>query len=178
MTTGGLAGDTGTDVAVRRVIPAEWATYREVRLTALADAPYAFSSTLNRELGFGEQLWRQRIETSTTFLAWRNGQPVGTAAGLADGGDDAHRVPGSWQLVAMWVSPQVRTLGVADALVEVIAESARGEGAAALVLWVTEVNGRARSFYQRMGFRGTGARQLVRPDQPDHWEAQLVRELG
>jgi GNAT superfamily N-acetyltransferase len=171
-------GSAGNQTMVRRVDTAEWATYRRVRIVALTDAPYAFSSTLDRELGFGPELWRQRIEASAAFLAWRDGQPVGTAAGLADGGGVDHGVPGAWQLVAMWVSPQVRSLGVADQLVEAIAGAAREHGAAALVLWVTEVNGRARSFYRRLGFRGTGVRQLVRPEEPDHWEEQLIRHLG
>jgi hypothetical protein len=45
-------------------------------------------------------------------------------------------------------------------------------------LWVTEVNARARAFYRRLGFVSTGRRQLVRLEEPDHWEEQLVRRLG
>jgi ribosomal protein S18 acetylase RimI-like enzyme len=47
-----------------------------------------------------------------------------------------------------------------------------------LVLWVTEVNDRAKAFYRRMGFTPTGARQPVRPDEPDHIEAQMILDLG
>jgi len=75
----------------------------------------------------------------------------------------------------MWVDPRARGLGVADVLVEAVAGHARAEGAASLVLWVTELNGRAGSFYERMGFVRTGARQPVRPDEPDHWEEQMIR---
>ena len=34
-----------------------------------------------------------------------------------------------------------------------------------------------RAFYGRLGFRPTGARQLVRPDEPDHWEEERSRDL-
>ena len=41
----------------------------------------------------------------------------------------------------------------------------------------TEVNERARAFYGRLGFRPTGARQLVRPDEPGHWEEERALDL-
>jgi ribosomal protein S18 acetylase RimI-like enzyme len=165
---------------VRRVQPEEWPVYRHVRLKALAEAPHAFSSTLQREQGFGEDVWRQRLGSTTaaTFIAWRDGEPAGTATGKVDDPADEYTVPGAWQLVGMWVDPRSRGMGVADKLVETVADHARAEGAASLVLWVTEVNDRARAFYKRMGFVPTGARQPVRPDEPDHWEEQLIRRLG
>lgn len=165
---------------VRRVRPEEWQVYREVRLAALAEAPYAFMSTLEREQGFGEDIWRERLESTTaaTFIAWRDGEPAGTATGKVDDPADEYTVPGAWQLVGMWVDPRSRGLGVADELVETVAGHVRAEGAASLVLWVTEVNDRARAFYRRMGFVPTGKRQPVRPDEPDHWEEQMIRRLG
>lgn len=163
---------------VRRLAPAQWATLRQVRLAALADAPYAFGSTLARELGFDEQRWRDRIESAATLLAWQDDQPVGSATGLADDASQVHSVAGAWQLAGMWVSPQARGSGVADKLVSAVMECARAQGATAVVLWVTDVNVRARAFYQRLGFSSTGARQLIRPGEPDHWEEQLIRPLS
>jgi GNAT superfamily N-acetyltransferase len=163
---------------VARMVPDEWAVYRQVRLAALTDAPDAFSSTVERELTFDDDLWRQRLRRAATFLAWQGGRPVGTATGKLDDPDEEFHVPGAWQLVGMWVDGAVRGSGVADELVEAVAGHARAEGAATLVLWVTEPNSRARSFYQRMGFASTGARQLVRPDEPGCFEVQMARQLG
>jgi GNAT superfamily N-acetyltransferase len=115
---------------VRRLVPADWAALREIRLAALAEAPYAFSSTLERELAFDEHQWRSRI-----------GQ------------------------------------GVAAELVTAVCELARADGAEQVALWVTEVNDRARAFYRRVGFRETGERSLVRPQEPGHWERRMVRDL-
>ncbi len=171
----------GLPAQVRRLSPDGWATLREVRLASLADAPYAFSSTLAREQGFGEEAWRDRIATSAIFVAWRGGSPAGMAAGVpertARAAGFGHAAAGTAHLVSMWVCPQARGLGVAGRLVESVCQWARADGAVRVELWVTEVNARARAFYARAGFAGTGRRQLVRPEEPDHWEEQMALEL-
>ncbi|HUZ24418.1 MAG TPA: GNAT family N-acetyltransferase [Streptosporangiaceae bacterium] len=173
-------------VEVRRLVAADWAALREVRLTALADAPYAFSSTLDRELGFDEATWRGRLESTAHVGAWGPGpQPglIGLAGGFPEAPEELRGhapgpdEPAAWHLVSMWVSPQGRGQGIADRLVAAICELARADGAEQVALWVTEVNPRALAFYRRMGFRETGQRQLVWPDEPGHWEERMVREL-
>ena len=178
MTAHDTADPPGRTV-IRRLVPDDWELSKRVRLAALAEAPYAFMSTLERELGFDDQVWRQRLGSATavTFLAWHEGEPAGTATGKAEDPGDEFAVPGAWQLVGMWVDPLARGLGVADALIEAVAGHASAAGAPVLLLWVTEVNDRARAFYQRMGFSRTGARQPVRPTEPDHWEEQMIRQL-
>lgn len=174
-------GQDGQQRAViRRIGPDDWETSRAVRLAALAEAPYAFMSTLQREQRFDEATWRGRLcsPAAATFLAWVDGEPAGTATGKVDDPDDEFAVPGAWQLVGMWVDPRARGAGVAAQLVEVVTRHVRDAGARALVLWVTEVNARARAFYGRMGFTPTGARQVVRPDEPDHWEMQMILDLS
>jgi ribosomal protein S18 acetylase RimI-like enzyme len=167
---------------IRRLVPADWAALRQARLAALAEAPYAFSSTLERELGFDEELWRGRIASSAIFMAWQDGQPAGMAAGVSEQGARAAGYQdagaGASHMLSMWVSPQARGRGVGDGLVEAVCDWARADGAARVELWVTDVNARARRFYQRAGFVGTGRRQQVRPDEPDHWEQQMERQLG
>ena len=169
--------DTGR-IEIARLVPDQWSAYRQVRLAALAEAPYAFSSTLDRERGLDEQNWRQRIESAATFMAWLDGEPVGTATGRVNKPGQDYDVAGSWQLVAMWVDPQARGTTVAGQLVEAVARHARSEGAPALTLWVTDVNARARAFYLRLGFRPTGVHELVRPTEPDHTEELMIRDLG
>jgi len=71
----------------------------------------------------------------------------------------------------------VRGTGVADRLVAAVRDLAKQSGATSVTLWVTEVNGRARAFYRRLGFLPTGGRQLVRPEEPDHWEEELSLQL-
>lgn len=147
----------------------DWAELRDARLAALAEAPYAFSSTVAREQAFSEQTWRDRAGSGRTFAAWDGDAIVGLATGLPE--------DGQWHLVGMWVSPKVRGTGIADRLVAAVCELARQSAFTSVTLWVTEVNGRARAFYRRLGFEPTGVRQLVRPDEPDHWEEELTLQL-
>jgi ribosomal protein S18 acetylase RimI-like enzyme len=162
-------------VRIRRMEPEEWATVRRVRLAALADAPEAFASTLDRELGFEEATWRERIAASPWFLAWRDGEAVGLVAVVTQQPGRARE----WHLVSMWVSPQVRGSGVADGLVAAVTAHARAAGVSTVTLWVAAGNDRARGFYERMGFRPTGVRQTYqRADAPDLDEEELALDLA
>ena len=163
-------------VTCRRLEPADWAQLRDARLNALGEAPYAFASTLDRELAFTEDLWRERAGSGRTVGAWQADALVGIATGLPDSGVHGSG-GGGWHLVGMWVSPAWRGKDVARRLVDEVCALARQSDAQTLTLWVTEVNDRARAFYRKLGFRPTGLRQLVRPGEPGHWEEELALRL-
>ncbi len=170
---------------VRPLVADDWERARDARLAALVEAPYAFASTLKRELAFTDDVWRSRAGSGRTFAAFDGPVIVGLATGLPPAdepggspqGDGQQPAGASWSLVGMWVAPAWRGRGVADSLVNAVCEQARQAGAATVTLWVTEVNGRARAFYRRLGFAPGGRRQLVRPEEPDHWEEELALRL-
>jgi GNAT superfamily N-acetyltransferase len=177
---------------VRRVMPEEWVTLRSIRLTALKESPRSFSSTHEREAGWDEQKWRDGARSVAWFLAWRDGRPVGIAGGRVPRsepsgeheskpagparGDRAAEGPegkAAREVISMWVDPSARGTGIADALIGTVAGWARAEGARTLKLWVTDASPRARAFYQRAGFRPTGASRKV---PGDHEAAQQESE--
>ena len=143
---------------MRRARPDDWATVRDLRLAALADAPDAFAATLAQEAGQPEAEWRARIGARPWFLGFRDGQPAGLIAARPPR-------PGAgqgqaWHLVSMWVSPDARGGGLADRLVGAVTGHASQAGAVQVTLWVAVGNERARAFYRRMGFTPTGRRQV------------------
>jgi ribosomal protein S18 acetylase RimI-like enzyme len=162
---------------VRRAHPGDWATVRDVRLAALADAPDVFASTLAGEAGQPEAKWRARIARLPWFLGFQDGQPAGLIAALPPRygpGQDPH-----WHLVSMWVSPDARGAGLAGLLVGAVTEHVRQAGADRVTLWVTVGNDRARAFYRRMGFAPTGRRQIYpRPGAADLDEEEFSRALS
>jgi len=132
----------------------DWRVWRALRLEALAEAPYAFGSTLADWQGDGdrEERWRDRLTRpgAHNVVAFVQGRAVGMASGVPG------EVPAEVELISMWVSPTVRGSGVADALVREIERWARSLGAASLCLDVVADNLAARSFYRRLGFADTG----------------------
>src|SRR5882762_3516310 len=96
---------------LRRITAEEWQLWRDVRLRALADAPYAFGSTLAYWQEEGrEERWRSRLtEVPLNVLAVAGDSPLGQVSGTAV--DSEGRV----ELISMWVDPSARGVGVGEA---------------------------------------------------------------
>ena len=139
-------------VTVRRAGPADWSDLRDLRLQALRQEPLAFGSTLAREQGFSEAVWRERAVSNLTFLAHQGQRLVGTATGHAPPTGPADQV----RLVAMYVDPPARGTGCAPRLIDAVARAAAEDGARRLLLQVTDVNRVAERCYRRYGFVETG----------------------
>ncbi len=162
-------------IEIRTFIPDDWRAYRDVRLAALADAPHAFSSTLESARNYEERDWRNRLTSGNLVIhAVVDGAPAGLAGGLRP--DAWERHPEAAQLVSMWVHPSMRGRGVGAALVTRVIEWARAEHFPELRLWVVEGNAPAIRLYARMGFVDTGARAPVRDDDP-RLEVEMVLRL-
>ncbi|WP_328710440.1 GNAT family N-acetyltransferase [Microbispora hainanensis] len=101
-------------IELRVLYEDDWPIWRELRLAALAEAPYAFGSTLSEWQGEGdrEERWRARLAMpgSHNVIATIDDRPVGMAAGIpAETADEA-------ELISFWVSPSVRGKGVGEPL--------------------------------------------------------------
>ncbi|MGH2585855.1 MAG: GNAT family N-acetyltransferase, partial [Dehalococcoidia bacterium] len=163
---------------VRRIRTDEGLVLREIRLRALAGAPDAFGTTLAEALADAEQDWHDRAARRATdqageamFFAEEGGQVVGMAGGFLDPDPT-----GIVDLVAMWVDPPVRGRGAGRALIEAVADWARGRGATRLQLQVTDTNAPAIALYTKAGFTPAGNRQPL-PSNPALTESTMSRSL-
>jgi ribosomal protein S18 acetylase RimI-like enzyme len=160
-----------SDLSVRVLDGDDWQAFRQVRLAALQDAPAAFTSTYEQEVGFDEEFWRMRLGRSSRLLAELDDEPVGiVSVGLASEEDVA-------ELFGMWVVPSERGHGVAWQLTEAAAEHARTQGRRAVKLWVSTDNGRAVAFFSSYGFRPGSERRPMTND-PATQEIAMVLPLG
>jgi len=158
-------------VSVRPISDDDWARWRATRLSALAEAPEAFSSTLEQWSGSHdvERRWRERlVAVPFNLLAYLDGRPVGMASATA-------QADGEVELISMWVSPDARGKGAGDALVEEIAAWAHRQGASRLVLSVRVDNERALALYERNGFVEAGRSDHAEDRHP---ELHMGRTLG
>lgn len=160
-------------VVVRRAVDGDWERSRAIRLQALREAPLAFASTYQHEVGFGAEVWRQRIANSAQFLALTDGgEVIGTATGFDD-----REEPGTVLLVAMFVAPAARQHGVGELLVAAVVEHATASGARQVKLHVVENNHPAQRLYARCGFLDTG-RTVRLPHSHHLLEQEMVLSLG
>ncbi len=155
--------------------PDDWALWRRLRLEALAEAPYAFGSTLADWQGDGdrEERWRSRLAGSgaRNLVAVLDGLPAGMASGVPSDRSDCA------DLISMWVSPAARGRGVGDALIEAIGQWAVESGFRTLLLSVMAGNDAAIALYRRNGFLDTGRPGDVRPDGV-HRELVYAKDLA
>lgn len=140
-----------------RLTSDDWLLLREVRLAALADAPYAFGSTLAREEAFDEAEWRRRLETGLWVAAVDGDGPAGLVGLYTPAGEPP-------MLIAMWVGPGHRGRGVGDLLITEVLRCAAESGWSEVVLRVADGNDAARKLFIRHGFTPTGVRMPLESD--------------
>jgi len=147
-------------IELKSVGPDDWKLWRELRLAALAEAPYAFGSQLVDWADAPEERWRERLSVPTAYqvIASLDGTPVGMAGGFR--ADE----PGVAELVSMWIAPAGRGQGVGDALMTAIEDWARAAGARVLKLSVVDGNDPAHNLYLRSGFADTDELGDLMPD--------------
>lgn len=144
---------------VRRLQPAEWAAYREIRLRALADAPEAFGATQAVEAALSDADWQERASRPDRAVFVVDG--AHGLAGLAQGGSSPW-MPEFATVDWMWVDPEARRLGLASALIEAVRAWAVQAGYPMLGLGVTTTNAPAIALYERLGFADNGDRYPLR----------------
>jgi len=145
---------TARPVTARRLALHEWRTARAVRLRALRESPEAFASSFEEEVDRPDTWWVEGMTKLAWFVAEDDAQVVGVVAGMPLGDHT--------EVVSMWVEPAHRGRGAADALVSALAGWAEAQGDAGLCLAVASDNGRARRFYERIGFVASGAAEALR----------------
>ena len=152
------ASIAGTAPLIRRISVAEAATYRDIRLEALQNAPTAFGSSYEAEsqnslVDFGGYLTNSYIAG-----AWLKGELVGTAGFRRE---KYIKVAHRGDIWGVYVKPKARGHGVARALITELIAVARSQVKQVHLSVVTE-NAPAVRLYKDLGFTiyGTEPRSL------------------
>ncbi|GGB42560.1 N-acetyltransferase [Flexivirga endophytica] len=167
-----------TDITVRALGDEEWQVYRDVRLTALREAPDAFAASVSQEEKFDDELWQARIKRSRRLVAEDGDKIVGVVSVGSKPGND-ERVS---ELFGLWVDPELRGKGVAWKLVDAGVRQARQDSYDFVLYWVGTDNGRAVAFASSFGFRPTDGRRAMQSEAEDDASSEdemaMVYPLG
>lgn len=159
--------------AIAELTVAGWrAAYRQI----LPDDYLDGLSVDARETG-----WRAFLEASdgagtAAWIAMRDGRAVGFASGGPPRDDDAP--PDAREVFAIYVDPRAWRTGAGRLLLGRAADWAAQQGARQMLLWVLERNDPARAFYEAMGWRPDGGRQLIELHEASAVEVRYRIDLG
>jgi len=158
-------------IELRTIAENDWAIFRDIRLQALDEAPYAFSTELSEWQGRGdsEERWRGRLRNVPfNVVAYLDAALAGMISAFEV------EPSGDVELISAYVAPFARGRGVGDALLECALEWAAQHGGRRATLGVIEGNTAAIALYERHGFVDDGPagddsegavieRRMVRP---------------
>ena len=144
---------------IRAVADSELAELKEIRLRALAEAPHAFGSTVEREQDRAPEDYRPWITDGITFVAEDDDGWHGLGHGRLD-----KEKPSLAYVMAMWVEPAYRGTKVGALILDTVMDWARAQGASAISLGVTDGNSPAEALYRSRGFEPTGQREPLQSD--------------
>lgn len=152
---------------VRRIQHDEGSVYREIRLRALRDAPDAFTTTYAQAIERTAGSWDETADGAAhgleraIFFILADGNPHGLAA--------LYRHPEEvdvGELLQVWVAPELRGSGAADALLNsLFGWGTQEAGFSRVIAEVKANNKRALGFYRRYGFSDRPEVQASDPDE-------------
>ena len=135
-------------IKIRATEEQDWMILKEIRLAALLDTPTAFGVSYQNAITDSDDQWKQRASSKKQlkfWLAFKESKAIGMiGAGL----DESNR----YNLIAMWVEPKSRQLGVAERLLNVVKSESINRGFKQVFLDVSPDNLKASRFYRKHGF--------------------------
>lgn len=151
-------------IPVRRLAPPDAPAYRALMLDAYAEAPDAFTSTVEERAALPLDWWATSLadgpDPAVLVLGAFDAARLVGAAGLRR--ETRPRTAHRSVLFGMTVRPDARRRGVGRALVEAVVAHARSRpGTEVVTLTVTEGNAPAQRLYASCGFRAFGTEPLA-----------------
>jgi len=167
-------------ILLQPITPDTALMFKDVRLRALRDFPLAFSSTYAKESQLADEEWIQRSaqwngDHAVGYLAFDDSDQA-NACGLVACYAEQVSVPRG-HVISMWVDPAFRRAGVGSMLIDALGKWASDRGLRELSLMVTSVNRGGIDFYERIGFRMSGAIRPY-PNDPAIVEYEMLLPLN
>jgi RimJ/RimL family protein N-acetyltransferase len=161
---------TVAELSLRRLLSADAALYREIRLEALKQNPEAFGSTYETESTQPLTWFAERLDSSAVFGAFDSSGLVGIAGFYIQQGRKQTHKGALW---GMYVRQSVREAGVGRRLVEAVIEHARRR-VELIQLSVVSGNEHAQQLYASLGFVEYGVERNALKHDGRYWDEVLM----
>lgn len=141
-------------IQIRLLEADQWPLYKVMRIAALKDAPYAFSSTLEGALARSDAEWISLVSRyagdtiSISYLAFCGSTACGMAA-CVDHGEET-------EMFAVWVDPKFRRMGIGVGLIDYALHWSIARGARKITVGVYSDNPGGIALYRYAGFNHQG----------------------
>ena len=157
-------------IEITRLLPADAALYREIRLEALTIAPEAFAGTIAAESAEPLSWFAERLDSAAVFGAFDGGDLLGIAGFFVKPGPkQAHK----GVLWGMYVRPEARRSGIGRRLGEAVIRHAQN-CVEMLQLSVVSDNALARKLYDGLGFTEYGFEKNALRHDGHYWDEVLM----
>ena len=140
------------DMHVRRLTEDDAEIFRQIRLQALKEHPETFQSTYESAAEMPLDAFKQRLRQYALFGGFVGEDLCGFVGFYPLKNPKISHKGIMW---GMYVKPEARGTGLAEAMVEAVADFAKGKVEQILLSVITD-NERAMRFYQKMGFEPYG----------------------
>jgi RimJ/RimL family protein N-acetyltransferase len=168
-------------VTIRPTREEDAAAFRELRLEALRTHPEAFGADYAEALARPIEFWQERVrsgaggERGITYVAEAGGALVAMTGIFRD---EAAKMRHSATIWGVYVAPDWRGLGIADALIQACVGWARELGLRLVKLNVVTANAAAIRCYTRCGFSVYGVEpEVIYCDGIYYDELLMVRRI-
>jgi len=157
-----------------------WKEYRELRLAALKNEPQAFGSSYERESGYPDEKWQQRLKEAAEgkrhiLFAKLDKKLVAMVVGGRDFDDNSSNVAYIWGL---YTDASVRRKGIAKLLMsKMLEELSKERGIQTIRLEVNVEQESAVKLYESLGFKKTKAFLQRMGDGLEHQEVEMQKRL-
>lgn len=142
-------------IHIEALKPEQWRLYREIRLEALKTEPQAFVTKYADSVNKPDSYWQNRLanadgEKSWLLFAMDNERAVGMLGAFA------MEEPTVVEIVSVYVTPAMRSLGIGQMLMNTMLHTLRQNPRLnRVILEVSEKQLPAIALYQHLGFRIT-----------------------
>lgn len=167
---------------IRRPGPADATDIAQVHVATWQAAyagifPADFLSAMSVE--HRAEVWNRILEEATDGAGLHVAVAGGRIIGFAHGGRSRDTDAGAAaEVYAVYVLPRYWGTGVGQALLDVLVAELTAGGAPEATLWVLEPNHRARTFYERQGWKYDGRAETIERGDTAVQELRYRRPLG